>query len=335
MARTVYQPLLTSGVMSTRPPVNTADSETRTTVLHTGADPYAAARRARSRKNWTTFLLFAGPNIALILLFIYYPLIANIRYSLLNWRLGSDTATFIGLDNYIQFFTSPNGLEVWRVTIIFTLATVIGSMVLGLLLAIVLNRKLPGRTVVRTAVFSPYVLSGVGIGLVWSFIFDPNLGVLSHVFKYFGQQSPEWFLDPDLALVMVIIVYIWKNLGYCAVIFLAGLQSIPHDLIEAAAIDRAGAVRTFFRVTLPLLSPTMFFILITSILSSMQAFDVLRIMTPSGNGTNTILFEVYLQSFGAYQRAGYSAAISVVLFVVLFLVTFIQIRFVEKKVHYA
>jgi sn-glycerol 3-phosphate transport system permease protein len=315
-----------------KPPVRPARKQPSQTQVQSER---AQALRRRRRKNWTTFLLFAGPNIALIIMFIYYPLVANIRYSTLNWRLGADTATFVGLDNYIQFFTSPNGLEVWRVTIIFTLATVAGSMILGLALAVVLNRKLPGRTVVRTAVFSPYVLSGVGIGLVWSFIFDPNLGVLSHVFAYFGKNSPEWFLDPDLALVMVIIVYIWKNLGYCAVIFLAGLQSIPQDLIEAAAIDRAGPVRTFFKVVLPLLSPTVFFILITSILSSMQAFDVLLIMTPTGNGTNTILFEVYLQSFGAYQRAGYSAAISVVLFVVLLLVTVIQIRYVERKVHYA
>ncbi|WP_442867655.1 carbohydrate ABC transporter permease [Citricoccus sp. NR2] len=296
---------------------------------------HRSARRRRSRKNWTLFLLFAGPNIALILLFIYYPLIANIRYSLLNWRLGSDTATFIGFDNYVRFFTSDTGVEVWRITGIFTVATVVGSMVLGLALALVLNQKLPGRTAVRTAVFSPYVLSGVGVGLVWSFIFDPNLGVLGHVFRYFGRNSPQWFLDADLALVMVIVVYIWKNMGYCAVIFLAGLQAIPQELIEASNIDRAGPIRRFVKVVLPLLSPTMFFILITSILSSMQAFDVLRIMTPDGHGTNTILFEVYLQSFGAYQRAGYSAAISVVLFLVLFIITAVQIRFVEKKVHYA
>ncbi|WP_086991128.1 carbohydrate ABC transporter permease [Agrococcus casei] len=296
---------------------------------------HRSALRRRSARNWTTFLLFAGPNIALILLFIYYPLFANIRFSMLNWRLGADTASFVGFDNYLRFFTSETGAEVWRVTGVFTLATVVGSMVLGLALAVVLNRRLPGRTIVRTAVFSPYVLSGVGVGLVWSFIFDPNLGVLSHVFAFFGKNSPEWFLDPDLALVMVIVVYIWKNLGYCAVIFLAGLQSIPNDLLEAASVDRSGSIRTFFRVVLPLLSPTMFFILITSILSSMQAFDVLRIMTPDGNGTNTILFEVYLQSFGAYQRAGYSASISVVLFLVLLIVTVVQIRFVERKVHYA
>lgn len=291
-------------------------------------------RIARS-KNYFLFIAFAGPNIALILAFIYYPLIADAYFSTLDWRLGAKTASFIGLDNYVDFFTSETGIEVWRVTIIFTLATVTGSMVLGLLMALVLDRKIPGRTAARTAIFSPYVLSGVGVGLVWMFIFDPRLGVLSHVLRFFGANSPEWFLDKDLALVMVIIVYIWKNLGYCAVIYLAGLQSIPQDLMEAAAIDGAGPIRRFFNVTLPLLSPTVFFLSIAMVLSSMQAFDILRIMTPSGNGTNTIIFEIYLQSFGTYQRAGYAAAVSVVLFATLFIITALQIRYVERRVHYS
>lgn len=295
----------------------------------------AKERRIRRSRNLFWFVIFAGPNIALILAFIYYPLGMNVYYSTLDWRLGAATAKSVGLQNYTEFFSSPQGLEVWRVTIIFTVTTVIGSIILGLLMALVLNRKLPGRVLVRTALFSPYVLSGVGIGLVWSFIFDPRLGVLRYVFEYFGKQSPEWFLDSKLALVMVIVVYIWKNLGYCAVIFIAGLQSIPSDLLEAASIDGAGSVRKFFKVVLPLLSPTVFFLLISMVLSSMQAFDILRIMTPTGNGTNTIIFEIYLQSFGAYQRAGYSAAISVILFLTLFIITAIQIRFVERKVHYA
>ncbi|GGA55218.1 glycerol-3-phosphate ABC transporter permease [Pseudoclavibacter endophyticus] len=280
-------------------------------------------------------MLFTGPNILLILAFTYWPLISNVYYSTLNWRLGSSNATFAGLDNYVRFFTSPGGLEVWRITITFTLATVVGSMVIGLLVALVLNRRLPGRTIARTAIFAPYVLSGVGVGLVWLFIFDPNLGLLSHVFRFFGEASPQWFIDPDLALVMVIVVYVWKNLGYCAVVFLAGLQSIPNDLMEAAELDRAKPLTRFFRVTLPLLSPTVFFLTVTTILSSMQAFDLLRIMTPTGNGTNMIIFEVWLQSFGAYQRAGYSAAISVVLFLTMLVITSVQMRFVERKVHYA
>lgn len=295
----------------------------------------ARARRIKRSRNYFLFILFAGPNIALILAYIYYPLVANAYFSTLDWRLGARTASFIGLENYLEFFSSKDGLEVWRVTIIFTVATVAGSMVLGLLMALVLNRKLPGRTAARTALFSPYVLSGVGVGLVWTFIFDPRIGILSHFIAMFGGTSPEWFLDKNLALVMVILVYIWKNLGYCAVIYLAGLQSIPQDLMEAAAIDGAGPVRRFFNVTLPLLSPTVFFLSIAMVLSSMQAFDILRIMTPTGNGTNTIVFEIYLQSFGTYQRAGYAAAISVVLFITLFAITAIQMRYVERKVHYS
>ena len=292
-------------------------------------------RRVKRSRNYFWFIVFAGPNIALILAYIYYPLLANLYFSTLDWRLGARTARFVGADNYTEFFSSRSGVEVWRVTIIFTLATVIGSMVLGLLMALVLNRAIPGRTAARTAIFSPYVLSGVGVGLIWSFIFDPRIGVLSHFLQLFGRQSPEWFLDRNLALVMVILVYIWKNLGYCAVIYLAGLQSIPQDLLEAAAIDGAGPIRRFFTVILPLLSPTVFFLSIAMVLSSMQAFDILRIMTPTGNGTNSIVFEIYLQSFGTYQRAGYAAAISVVLFVALFVITAIQMRFVERKVHYA
>src|SRR5699024_4916174 len=132
------------------------------------------AHRRRLSRNWALFLLFAGPNIALILAFIYFPLISNMYYSTLDWRLGSPTATPVGLDNYIRFFTSSGGLEVWRVTAIFTGGAVVGSMVLGLLIALVLNKKIPGRTGARTAVFAPYVLSGVGVAMVWNFIFDPT-----------------------------------------------------------------------------------------------------------------------------------------------------------------
>jgi len=293
------------------------------------------ARRIKRSRNYFLFILFAGPNIALILAYVYYPLLANVYFSTLNWRLGARTASFVGLDNYREFFTSGSGREVWHVTVVFTVATVVGSMVFGLLMALVLNRKLPGRTAARTALFSPYVLSGVGIGLVWTFIFDPSTGILAHVLGWFGARSPEWFLDKNLALVMVILVYIWKNLGYCAVIYLAGLQSIPQDLMEAAAIDGAGPLRRFFSITLPLLSPTVFFLSIAMVLSSMQAFDILRIMTPNGYGTNSIVFEIYLQSFGSYQRAGYAAALSVVLFLVLFAITALQMRFVERRVHYS
>lgn len=292
----------------------------------------AHGRRARRESLW--FIALAGPNLMLILAFVYYPLIMNVQYSMLDWRLGAKKATKVGLDNYIEFFTSPDGMSVWRVTITFTVITVVASMVLGLLLALVLNRKLVGKTFTRTAVFSPYVLSGVGVGLIWTFIFDPQMGILRYVFTYFGQKSPEWFLHENLTLFVVIVVYVWKNLGYCTIIFIAGLQSIPKDLLEAAAVDGAKKVRTFFSVVLPLLTPTVFFLVVSMTLSSMQAFDILKIMKPSGAGVNTFVFEIYRQSFGVYQRAGYASAIAVVLFITLFIITAIQFRFVERKVTY-
>lgn len=292
-------------------------------------------RAPRDRRDALVFLAMVLPNLLLIIFFTYRPLLMNVYYSTLDWTLGSLDATVIGFGNYVEFFTSGDAPSVLGTTAIFTVATVGGALILGLLLALVLNREIPGKTVARSVVFAPYVLSGVGVGMVWLFIFDPIYGVLSWILRGIGMVSPQWINDPHLALVMVIVVYVWKNLGYCAIVYLAGLQSMPQDIMEAASLDGAGAFRRFIFVSLPLLSPTTFFLLITSLLSSLQAFDIIKIMTPTGNGTGTLIFESYLQAFGAYNRAGYSAAISVVLFVLLLIMTGLQLRFVERKVHYS
>lgn len=315
------------------PAAETADNPSKESK-----SPTSASRRrwtARSRRDFLVFIALALPNLALIAVFTYLPLINNIYYSTLNWTLGSASATVVGMENYATFFTSADAGKVLGTTAVFTVATVGGSMVLGLLVALALNSKVRGTTFARAAVFAPYVLSGVGVGLVWLFIFDPGYGVLSWVLRGLGQQSPQWINDPQLSLLMVIIVYIWKNLGYCAVVFLAGLQSLPKDVMEAAALDGANNYRRFLSISLPLLSPTTFFLLITTMISSLQAFDLIRIMTPLGTGTSTLIYEAYLQAFGAYNRAGYSAAISVVLFVILLVITVLQLRFVERKVHYS
>ena len=289
----------------------------------------------RNRKDAVWFVALALPNLVLIGLFTYRPLIMNIRFSLLNWTLGSATAIEIGLDNYVRWFTSGDASIVPTTTAIFAVATVGGSMALGLLVALALNQKVRGRTIARATVFAPYVLSGVGVGLVWLFIFDPIYGLLAWVLRTFGAESPRWFNDPQLSLAMVIIVYIWKNLGYCAVVYLAGLQGMNSDLVEAAQIDGAGPFKRFWYLTLPLLSPTTFFLTITTILSSLQAFDLIKIMTPTSTGTRVLIYEAYVQGFLAYQRAGYSAAISVILFVILLVLTVVQITVAERRVHYA
>ncbi|MGI5130714.1 carbohydrate ABC transporter permease [Pseudonocardia sp. CA-107938] len=315
-----------------------AEPSDRTSVGERAAPPVQPVRRRfgpRERHDFLVFLALAGPNILLIVAFSYRPVLQNIQYSMLNWTLGSASATAVGLGNYAEFFSSPNTPDILRVTAIFSVATVGGSMLLGLIIALALNRRIRGVGVARAAVFAPYVLSGVGVGLVWLFIFDPAIGILGVILRGIGLSGPEWFRDPNLTLVMVIIVYVWKNMGYAAVIYLAGLQSVPKDLLEAASLDGASSFRTFRSVVWPLLSPTTFFLLITSILNSLQAFDIIQIMTPLGNGTTTLIYEVYLQAFGQYNRAGYSATVAIVLFALLVLLTLVQLRYVERRVHYS
>jgi sn-glycerol 3-phosphate transport system permease protein len=316
---------VTSAPVSTPPPTTARAVRTRTSRRRFGA---------RERHDYLVFLALAAPNILLIVAFSYRPLLSNVYYSTLNWTLGAPTAVPVGFDNYVRFFTSPDTAEIARVTAVFTVSTVGGSMLLGLLIALVLNRKVRGAGFARAAVFSPFVLSGVGVGLIWVFMFDPTIGVIAAVLRTVDLPSPQWFNDPSLSLVMVIIVYVWKNMGYAAVIYLAGLQAVPRDLLEAAAIDGAGRLRTFRSIILPMLSPTTFFLLITSVLNSLQAFDIIRIMTPLGRGTTTLIYDAYLQAFGGYNRAGYSATVSTVLFGLLVLFTAIQMLVLERRVHY-
>lgn len=289
----------------------------------------------RPWKSWLLFLLFAGPNVVLLLVFTYKPLLQSLYFSTLQWNIGSATARPVGLDNYFEWFTAPTTPKVVTVTLIFTLATVGGGMIIGLLLAVVLNRKLRGRGAARTVVVAPYVLSGVAVGLLWLFVFDPNFGITAALLRAVGMASPDWYNDPQWALVMVIIVYLWKNVGYVALIYLAALQSVPQDLQEAAALDGASPLRAFRTIVLPLLGPTTFFLAVTTLLTSLQSFDIIQAMTKGGplEGTTTMMYQIYQEGFQA-GRAGYSSAIATILFVVLLLVTFLQMKYVEKKVHY-
>lgn len=282
------------------------------------------------------FLLFAGPNLALIALFTYRPLMANLHYSTLDWRLGANTATSVGLGNYWRWLSDPRSLESLRVTTIFTVATVGVTLVLGLALGAALNQRIHGRTPARAVIFAPYVLSGVGIGLVWLFIFDPTYGAMSAVLRLWGGSGPNWYLDRNWALAMVIIVYVWKNMGYAAVVYLAGLQAVPRDILEAASLDGAGTWRRFSQITVPMLSPTTFFLIITISLNSLQAFDIIHVMTRGGplDGTTTLIYQVYQEAF-VVGRAGYSATIATILFVIVLGATLAQMRYLEKRTHYA
>jgi sn-glycerol 3-phosphate transport system permease protein len=291
-------------------------------------------RRRRSALLW--FLLLAGPNVALLLVFVYRPLLQSFYLSTLQWNLGSPVARQIGLGNYVELFTSRGFGQVAGTTVVFTVATVGGAMLLGLGLAVLLNQKLRGRGFARTVAFAPYVLSGFAVGILWLFIFDPRYGLMREVLSWVGATSPQWYTERPWPLVMVIVVYLWKNLGYVALIYLAGLQSVPQDLKDAAALDGASSFRTLRSVILPLLTPTSFFLLVTMMLASLQSFDIIKAMTQGGplGSTTTLMYSVYQESF-VNGRAGYASAVATVLFLVLLAVTAVQMRFLQRKVHYA
>jgi multiple sugar transport system permease protein/sn-glycerol 3-phosphate transport system permease protein len=291
--------------------------------------------RRIARSESLLFLLFVAPNLILFGIFTYWPLVYSGYLSLMRWDMISPTKTWVGLDNYSYLLRDDTFHLVLKNTFVFTTGAVGGSLFLGLLIALLLNQPLRMRDGARAVVFAPTLLSGAAISIVWVYIFDPRYGLMRQILDPFGIPSPTWLRDPTWAMVAVIIVYIWKNVGFAAVIFLAGLQTIPKDLYEAAKVDGAGAFNRFRNVTLPMLSPISFFLLVTSILNTFQAFDIIQVMTQGGpvDGTNTLIYYTYEQGFVAFV-AGRAAAASLILFVIMFGVTLIQLRYAERKVHY-
>jgi ABC-type sugar transport system permease subunit len=231
------------------------------------------------------------------------------------------------------------GSEFYQVvfnTFYFTVAILVGSIVLGIALAVLLDQPMRGRTAARAIVFAPYVLSGAAIGLVWAYIFDPVYGLMRIFLNAFGIASPNWLVDTSWAMPAIIIVYLWKNVGYSAVIYLAGLQNIPRELYEAAKVDGANGMQSFWNITVPLLSPVTFFVSVTTILFSIQAFDIIAVMTGGGpvNATTTLVWYLYEQGFIAF-RAGIAAAVGMLLFVLMLAITIFQVYFVQRRVHYS
>ncbi|KGM10956.1 glycerol-3-phosphate ABC transporter permease [Cellulomonas carbonis T26] len=275
---------------------------------------------------------FLLPNLVLLAVFTYRPLADNIRLSFTSWNISSPTATWIGWDNYVEWFTSAGSRTVVWNTVVFTGAAVVGSIVLGLALALLLDQKLVGRDAVRSLVFAPFVLAGAAVGVAFQFVFDPTFGLVQDLLRRVGAEPPAFYQDPSWALFMVTVTYVWKNLGYTFVIYLAALQGRRRDLDEAAEIDAASTWTAFRRVTWPQLRPATFFLLITVLLNSFQVFDVIHTMTrggPLGDGTTTMVYQVYQETF-VNLRAGYGATVATIMFLALLLITAVQVLVMRR-----
>lgn len=295
--------------------------------------PAGRGWRGRSWRDYALFTALVGPNLVLLGVFTYRPLLDDIRLSFTDWNISDPVAHYIGFANYREWWGRGDSWQIVGNTVVFTIAAVAGSMALGLALALLLDRKLFGRNVVRSAVFAPFVISGAAIGVAFQFVFDPSFGLVRDLLHRAGLGSaPDFYQDPRWALFMVTVTYIWKNLGYTFVIYLAALQGARRDLAEAAEIDGASRWTTFTRVLLPQLRPTTFFLSITVLLNSLQVFDIINVMTrggPLGTGTTTMVYQVYLESFRNF-RAGYGATVATIMFVVLLIVTLVQVRVMDR-----
>lgn len=294
-----------------------------------------ATLRKQPWREYALFVAFVAPNLALLTIFVYKPLFEGVRLSFYNWDLISPAKTWVGFDNYTNYFQDETNRYIIRNTLVFMGGTVAATMSLGLALALLLNQGLRGQSVARTVLFAPYVVSGAAVGIIWLFVFDPRFGFVAALLARLGYGSPNWYNDPNWAMPMVIVAYTWKNLGYAVVIFIAGLQTIPKELYEAARVDGAGGLARFRHVTLPMLSPVTFFLLVTTIISSMQAFDIIQVMTQGGplDSTKTMVYQVYDEAFVRFH-VGSASAVATVLFAFLLVVTALQVRFIERRVHY-
>jgi sn-glycerol 3-phosphate transport system permease protein len=316
-----------------------ATTRTASSSTSSASAPSAERRRARRRRGLREGLLFAAlvaPNLAAILVFSYWPTVYNVVLSLMDWDFISPSPVFVGLQNYVDLFRDPEFGTVLANTGIFTAVTVGGTLVGGLGIGYLLSRKLRFAGLTRTMTFAPHMLPGAAVGIVWLFMFDPTYGLSRLAFNTFGADSPQWTTTSDWSLWAITVAYAWQRLGFVAIIYYTAILDLPKDLFEAASLDGAHGWKLFRSMTLPLLSPVTYFLLLTGIITSAQAFDIIAILTSGGPGVSstTLTWMVYDQAFLRFD-IGSSAAAATVLFVILMVVTVLQTRFAERKVHYS
>ncbi len=293
--------------------------------------------RGIARKDLFWGYLMVAPLMLGLLIFYIWPVFQTFYFSFTSWGpFGSYQWT--GLANYQQLLSDPTLGQALRNTFIFTVLSVAGSMVVSLFVATLLNRKIRGLAVYRTIYFLPAVTMPAAIAIVWQWLYNGDYGLINYVLSLFSIHGPRWLTNPNIALYSITLIAIWGSVGNNMILFLAGLQSIPSVYYEAASLDGAGSALKFFRVTLPLLSPTIFFVTVTSLISAFQVFDLIYLLFGTSdiviNSTQTVVYLFYKSAF-VDNNKGYAAGIAMFLFVIIMIITIIQLRLQKRWVHYA
>lgn len=277
--------------------------------------------------------VFLTPQLIGLIIFSLIPVVIAIGLSFMSWD-GFGARTFVGVQNYLNQFANPDFWTATYNTILYTLLTVPIGLSLALLLAVALNKR-TGKNVYRLFFFMPVVTSSVSVSVMWMWILNGDIGILNQVLAWVGIQGPNWLTDTRIVMLSIAVLSIWWQLGYNMVIFLAGIQNISKSYYEAAQMDGANKVQQFFKITLPMLSPTTFFLSIMAIISSFQVFDQAFVLTRGGPGkaSYTLVYHIYQQAFIDF-RFGASSAAAVILFAAIMILTLIQFYAQKKWVHY-
>ncbi len=306
---------------TTRSPVYTGMPRTRR--------PRAGAMRAaEARFAWLSLL----PATVFFALFVGFPVVYSFMLSFRDWNLTSATAEWVGMANYEALLDDETFVRSLLQTTIFTISITVCILVFSLVAAMLLDLKLKFIKLYRTILYLPAVTSLVAIGIVWVWLFDPQYGLINQLLRGIGIEGPLWLADPQMALPALVITAAWRNVGYFATIFLAGLQGIDISYYEAARIDGATAADCFWRITLPMLRPTILFVTVMSVILSFQVFALVYVMTGGGpaGSTSVIVFYLYQQAF-TYFRMGYASAVGYVLFFIIFVLTLAQFKLFGKQ----
>lgn len=278
--------------------------------------------------------LMVLPAFLVLFCFAILPIFYMFFLSLFRWNMMS-SMTFAGLKNYIELFQNEGFLQALRNTLIFVVWGVTFNVGLALLLALFLRKKMLLNRFLQSVVFAPHVISLVSIAFIWLWFMDPDFGLLNYLISLLGIPPSRWLNSPSTALNSLVIVAVWKGLGYDTLIILSGLQSIPKYLYEAAAMDKAKGFSSFTRITLPMLSPTLFFVILVNIIGYFKVFETIQIMTQGGpmNSTSTLVYYIYEYGF-QYFKIGYASSAGVVLMVLIGFFTIIYFRILARRIHY-
>lgn len=279
---------------------------------------------------------FLAPSAGSFLLFVLAPTVGVIGLSFFSWNLLSD-GRFIGLDNFVRLFSDSRLLEVYKSTTFMAVSILAANIIIGLLLAVLLETRMPRwvRAFFRLSFLFPFVVSSSAVALIWRFLFNKDLGLINYWLGLIGIDRIDWLGSSAWAPVAVIIVSSWKTLGFSILVYVAGLQSIPHEIKEAAIVDGTNAWQRFWRITLPLLSPTVFFLVVINTINAFQIFAEPRVLTQGGPGdsSRTVVQYIYDTAFQSFDL-GYASTVGLTLMAVLIVLTLIQFRVSRRWTHY-